>query len=625
MCGFAGFFNTCFSGATSEYVIRRMCAQIDQRGPDDYGFWNDSKITLGHQRLAIQDLSNFGHQPMQSAMGDHIIVFNGEIYNYESLRLNFQYNNPLCQWRSFSDTEILLECVSTFGFQSTLPLLSGMFSFAVWDKKNYILSIARDRIGEKPLYWGWQGDTLLFGSELKALKAHPNFKGVIDRNSLALFLRHGYIPEPYTIYKGIYKLPAGHFVSIPYGAKPGDVKPQAYWIYNDAVTNGIAHQLTGSDQDCIDALEAQLSLSVSDQMLSDVPLGAFLSGGIDSSTVVALMQKHSEKPVRTFAIGFDEPGYNEAEYAKAVATHLGTNHTELYVSAADALSIVPKLPTIYCEPFADSSQIPTYLVSQLAKRDVTVALGGDGGDELFGGYTPYQFAPRIWNSISRVPYPLRRFVQRMSGNLVLPDKFAKLRDVLAAKSPEEFYRQLQSHWQTPDDIVIGSNEPTTLFNQPENWPKVNSFEEWMMAIDAQTYLPDDILVKVDRAAMANSLETRVPFLDHRVVELAWRLPMHMKIRNGQGKWALRQVLYRYVPQVLIERPKKGFSIPLAQWLRGPLRDWAEALLDVRRLNAEGYFRSEIIRKVWLEHLAGKRDHSTRLWSILMFQAWLEVQ
>lgn len=626
MCGFVGFLSP-KSAQWGEPVLDRMASAIAWRGPDDAGYWLDHEtgVALGHRRLAIVDLSPAGHQPMLSGHERYAIAFNGEIYNHLELRAELQKSGVAPAWRGHSDTETLLASFEAWGIQATLTKCVGMFAFAIWDKQTRALTLARDRMGEKPLYWGWQGDTLLFGSELKALKAHPAFKAEIDRNALALLLRHNYIPAPHSIYHGIGKLPAGHYVTIPVGAMAADVQPRAYWRLNDAIEQGLARPFAGQDIDAVQALEHQLSASIADQMLADVPLGAFLSGGVDSSTVVALMQKQSSQAIRTFAIGFNEPGYNEAEYAKQVARHLGTDHTELYVGAAEALAVIPKLRSMYCEPFADSSQIPTYLVSQMARQHVTVALSGDAGDELFGGYNPYQFSPRIWKKLSQLPLPLRRGLQRLLAGLPLPAKLAKLREVMAATTPQDFYRCLLSHWLEPEQIVVGAREPATLLNTPDGWPKVDSFEHWMMALDAQTYMPDDILVKVDRAAMANSLETRVPMLDHRVVELAWRLPLHMKIRNGQGKWALRQVLYRHVPRELIERPKKGFAIPLGQWLRGPLRDWAEALLDSNRLQKEGFFNPAPIQKVWRDHLNGRRDHSTRLWSILMFQAWLEAQ
>lgn len=629
MCGFLGYIkiNSRKTDQEKFNFLENMAVTIMHRGPDSAGYWHDvsSGVSLGHRRLAIVDLSPTGLQPMHSVKGRYSIAFNGEIYNHLKLRAAIGLTIKAQQWQGHSDTETLLACFEAWGIETTLSNVVGMFAFALWDKQERTLTLVRDRMGEKPLYWGWQGDTLLFGSELKALKAHPDFVGEIDRNALALLLRHNYIPAPHSIYKGIHKLPAGHFVTIPHGAGPADVQPKAYWRMNDAVQSGLAQPFTGSEAEAVDALEAQLTESVGLQMLADVPLGAFLSGGVDSSTVVALMQKQSQQRVRTFVIGFDEPGYNEAAHAKAVAQHLGTDHAELYVGAAEALALVPKLPTIYCEPFADSSQIPTYLVSQMARQQVTVALSGDGGDELFGGYNPYQFVPRVWQGLGWVPAPVRGLVQSALAPLPLPAKLAKLREVMAARTPQELYRQVLSHWPCPEALVLGADEPATLFNTPEAWPAVDSFVHWMMAMDAQTYMVDDVLTKVDRAAMANSLETRVPLLDHRVVELAWRMPLNMKIRNGQGKWVLRQVLYKYVPREMIERPKKGFSIPLAAWLRGPLRDWAEVLLNEQRLKAEGYLNPAPIRKAWLAHVQGKADHATRLWGVLMFQAWLEEQ
>lgn len=627
MCGVSGFLLSRQLSKAEPTSLQCMIAAISYRGPDDSGTWYNEKqgIALGHTRLAIVDLSSAGHQPMTSAGDRFVIAFNGEIYNHLDLRDQLKSQGSAPSWRGHSDTETLLACFSVWGVEATLKATVGMFALALWDKQEQQLTLARDRLGEKPLYWGWCGDTLLFGSELKALKAHPDFNAEVDRGALSLLLRYNYIPAPYTIYQSIEKLPAGQYVQIKKGQLRADVQLKAYWQLNRSIELGLANPFSGTDTQATDLLEQMISQAVSGQMLADVSLGAFLSGGVDSSTVVALMQQKSKQPVRTFAIGFDEPGYNEAEYAKEVAQHLGTDHTELYVSAQDALDLVPHLPDIYCEPFADSSQLPTFLVSRMAKQHVTVALSGDGGDELFGGYNPYQFAPRVWGKLQLLPLPLRQIACRLLSGLPLPEKFAKLLRVLPAKDKEQFYQILMSHWDYPEQLVIGGKEYPTLINSTELWPKTDSFEHWMMAMDASQYMTDDILVKVDRAAMANSLETRVPLLDHRVVELAWQLPIHMKIRDGVGKWVLREVLYRHVPREMIERPKKGFSVPLGQWLRGPLKDWAEALLNKQRLEQEGYFNSVIVRRVWSDHLQGRRDHSLKLWSILMFQAWLEKQ
>lgn len=528
-------------------------------------------------------------------------------------------------WAGHSDTETLLACFSAWGIESTLRATVGMFAIALWDRETRVLTLARDRMGEKPLYWGWQDGVLLFGSELKCLKVHPAFKAQISRNALALLMRYNYIPAPYSIYTGIAKLLPGHYLQLSAGPISEESQPIPFWEMNVAVEAGIANPFNGTEEQAIDALESELVQGIGRQMLADVPLGAFLSGGVDSSTIVALMQKQSSRPVKTFTIGFHESGYNEAEHALEVARHLGTEHTEIYIQSSDALDVIPRLPGIYSEPFADSSQIPTYLVSHLAKQQVTVALSGDGGDELFGGYNPYQFAPRMWGVFDRLPLSLRGAAASVMGLAPLPGKMQKLLEVMGAPDREEFYRRLLSHWQHPNQLVLGAFEPPTLLNSKSSWPSVDNYQNWMMAMDAKTYMTDDILVKVDRAAMANSLETRVPMLDHQVVELSWRLPLSMKIRDGKGKWILREVLYRHVPREMIERPKKGFSVPIASWLRGPLRDWAETLLQEQRLKKEGYFNSTIVRKAWSDHLTGKANNSTKLWSILMFQAWLEAQ
>jgi asparagine synthase (glutamine-hydrolysing) len=651
MCGIAGFWHG-DSAAALDPVITRMCDRINHRGPDDTGCWTNRSagLALGHTRLSILDLSPAGHQPMLSACESYVIAFNGEIYNHLKLRAQLQAEEKAPVWRGHSDTETLLSCFAAWGVERTLQATVGMFAIALWDKQEQVLTLARDRMGEKPLYWGWCDDVFLFGSELKALKAQPAFNAEIDRNALTLLLRHCYIPAPYSIYQGIQKLMPGHFVQVPLQgdvARSKDAQPEAYWQMNHAVEQGLANPFTGNPEEAVDLVESQLSASIGEQMLSDVPLGAFLSGGVDSSTIVALMQAQSQRPVKTFTIGFEQDGYNEAVHAKAVAQHLGTDHTELYVRPEDALALIPKLPSMYCEPFSDSSQIPTFLVSQMAKQHVTVALSGDGGDELFGGYNRYMAARKVWGPVQRLPMFARHAAAGLLRSVspatwdklfdwarpVLPkrlqlsipgEKARKLADVLALSDGHAFYRQLTSHWTDPAKVVIGATEPKTLLTTPSAWPETDCLEHAMMAMDAQTYMADDILTKVDRAAMATSLETRVPMLDHRVVELAWRMPLDLKIRDGQGKWLLRQVLYRHVPKALIERPKMGFGIPLDSWLRGPLRDWAEALLDEQRLRQEGYFHPEPIRTMWAQHLSGKQNWQYHLWSVLIFQAWLEA-
>lgn len=642
MCGLAGFFSPAKLTADAAEVARQMSEAIIHRGPDDTGVWVDAVagIALAHRRLSILDLSPAGHQPMASNGGRYVIVFNGEIYNHLELREALAG----MAWRGHSDTETLLAAFEAWGIEATLKKCVGMFALALWDCETRSLTLARDRMGEKPLYYGWQGDVFLFGSELKALRAHPAFLGEIDRDALALYLRHNYVPAPYSIYHGIAKLPPGSWLTLPADA-PVAVET-FYWRARDAAQADVRRDL--NDETAAGELDTLLRRAVGGQMVADVPLGAFLSGGVDSSTVVALMQSQSERPVQTFTIGFHEAGYNEAEQARAVAAHLGTEHTELYVTAEQAMAVIPRLPALYDEPFADSSQIPTLLVSELARRHVTVSLSGDGGDELFGGYNRYMWASRIWRSLGWAPRPLRAALAGVLTSLppaawngvfaglsaFLPkrwryanpgDKLHKLAGILAVHSPEEIYLALVSHWQQSADMVIGATESATVLTDARQWADVPDFASRMMYLDQMTYLPDDILTKVDRAAMDVSLETRVPLIDHRVVEFAWQLPLSMKIRNGQSKWLLRQVLYRYVPRELIERPKMGFGIPLDAWLRGPLRDWAEALLDESRLRQEGYFYPEPIRQKWAEHLSGQRNWSYHLWDVLMFQAWLEAQ
>lgn len=652
MCGVAGFWplNAVKAGLSElDTIAYGMTDAIQHRGPDDSGYWIDpaTRLVLAHRRLSILDLSPAGHQPMLSAYEHFVLAFNGEIYNHLELRGRLEETHQAPTWRGHSDTETLLACIAAWGLEKTLQASVGMFAFALWDCQERALILARDRLGEKPLYYGWQGNTFLFGSELKALKAHPAFRADIDRNALSLLLRHNYIPAPYSIYQGIHKLRPGHLLTLAYTdhAAARTPEPCPYWRLNDMVATGLANPFIGSDADATDALETQLKQSIQAQMLADVPLGALLSGGVDSSTIAALMQAQSGQPIRTFTIGFDESDYDEAVHAKAVAQHLGTEHTELYVRPEDALAVIPRLPSIYCEPFSDSSQIPTFLVSRLARQHVTVALSGDAGDELFGGYNRYLMAHQTWDRMQRLPSFARQAVaaglRTLSpatwdklfdiAKMLLPrrlhlaapgDKAHKLAGVLAVADGPAFFQHLTSHWPDPIRLVIGAREPPTLLTDRLTWPSTDSFEHSMMVMDAQTYLPDDILVKVDRAAMAVSLETRVPFLDHRVVELAWRMPLGLKIRDGQGKWLLRQVLYRHVPKELIERPKMGFGIPLDRWLRDPLREWAEALLDESKLRREGFFHPEPIRQKWAEHLAGICNWQHHLWDVLMFQQWL---
>lgn len=644
MCGLVGFADH-DSQLGLEAQAGVMADAIAHRGPDDSGVWADAAagIALGHRRLSVLDLTSAGHQPMLSSSGRYVLVFNGEIYNH----LNLREELAGYIWRGHSDTETLLAAFECWGIEPALKKSVGMFAIALWDRDTQTLTLARDRLGEKPLYYGWQNGVLLFGSELKALRAHPAFAGEINRDALTLLLRHNAIPAPYSIYKNIFKVLPGtfwQFDSKALRARGEGGTSTTYWSAREAVEQGQKNRFAGSDDEACDALESILGRSVAGQMLADVPLGAFLSGGVDSSTIVALMQRRSTRPVKTFTIGFDEAGYNEAEHARAVARHLGTEHTELYVKPEEALAVIPLLPSLYDEPFADSSQIPTYLVSRLAKNHVTVSLSGDGGDELFGGYNRYFWAQNIWRRLGWLPRSMRaalagvltilppatwnaaftRFDRFLPATLRYAnpgDKLHKLADILAVRCPEEIYWGLVSHWKQPEQLVKGGTEPGTVLTDASQWADVPDLTHRMMYLDTVTYLPDDILTKVDRAAMGVSLETRVPLLDHRVLEFAWTLPLAMKLRDGQSKWLLRQVLYRHLPKELIERPKMGFGIPLDVWLRGPLKNWAEELLDPVRLECEGFFHPEPIRQKWREHLSGQRNWSYYLWDVLMFQAW----
>ncbi len=626
-----------------------MGQAIAHRGPDDAGVWFDANtgIGLAHQRLAIIDVSAAGHQPMVSPSGRYVIAYNGEIYNHMALRRQLSVGNLAGpDWRGHSDTETLLAAVQAWGVRGAVERAIGMFAFALWDRRDATLTLCRDRLGEKPVYYGWQGDHFLFGSELKALRTHPAFRADIDRNALALLMRHNTIPAPYSIYRGVHKLLPGTLLTV--SLQDREAQAQRYWDVRHVVAQGLANPFAGSPDDAVQALDTLLRDAVERQMAADVPLGAFLSGGVDSSLVVALMQAQSARPVKTFTIGFDEQAYNEAPHAKAVARHLGTDHTELYVSAQQALDVIPRLPLLYDEPFADASQIPTFLVSQMTRRHVTVSLSGDAGDELFGGYTRYVMAEHLWARLSRLPVGVRQLCARlvraaspMAWNRLLGpvqgllphhmaqanigDKLHKGAGVLAAGSAMELYRMLVSHWQAPGDIVLGATEPPTILTDTSLQPRAGEAVHQMMALDLLSYLPDDILVKVDRAAMGVGLETRVPMLDHRVVEFAWSLPLHYKLRHGVGKWPLREVLARYVPKALTERPKMGFGVPLDSWLRGPLRDWAEDLLSETRLHREGFFDPVPVRQKWREHLSGQRDWHYHLWDVLMYQAWLQAQ
>ena len=643
MCGITGFLSASPTTAAPELEaqVTRMSSALAHRGPDQSGAWVDAPggIALGFRRLAILDLSPSGHQPMHSASGRYTIVFNGEVYNFKELRAELERRGT--RFKGGSDTEVMLAGIEAWGLKPALQRFNGMFALALWDQQTRTLTLARDRVGIKPLYYGVLNGTLLFGSELKALRAHPAFRAEINRNALSLYLRHNCIPAPYSIYQGIHKLPPASLLSIHAADLPNLPQTETYWQLDEIVHNGLAAPLTGSDAEITALFHEHLLTSIGARMVADVPLGAFLSGGIDSSLVVALMQAQNARPVQTFTIGFQESGFNEATYAKEVATLLGTNHTELYITPTEALAVIPTLPTIYDEPFADSSQIPTYLVSQLARRDVTVSLSGDGGDELFGGYNRYFWTERIWRRVGWLPLNLRnalsalltRLPARAWTSLMNPlhlpnpaNKIHTLAEMLAAPNADALYLHLISHWQDPAQLVINGHEPLTPVTDHTHWAHALSQPQNMMALDMATYLHDDILTKVDRASMATSLEVRAPFLDnHETLALAWQLPVAHKIRNGRGKWILRSILSEYLPAALFERPKMGFGVPVDSWLRGPLRGWAEDLLDEKRLRAEGFFHPAPIRAKWAEHISGQRNWQYDLWDVLTFQAWYQAQ
>jgi asparagine synthase (glutamine-hydrolysing) len=654
MCGFAGILSSQSISSPDELsaTVGLMTDTLQHRGPDDKGTWVDAEVgvALGHRRLSIIDLSPAGHQPMVSACGRYVMVYNGEIYNHRDLRRELEAEFGERAWRGHSDTEVMLAAVVHWGVQGALGRFNGMFAFALWDRKERVLYLSRDRLGEKPLYYGWMGKVFLFGSELKALRAHPAWQGEIDRDALTLLLRFQCVPAPYSIYHGIRKLLPGTLLILPWkdGRSGREDEISTYWSAKEIAAHGLSEPFKGSEAEAIDRLDGLLRNAVKLRMEADVPLGAFLSGGIDSSTVVALMQAQAEKPVKTFSIGYYEEGYNEANYAKAVASHLGTEHTELYVTPRECLEVIPRLPSIYDEPFSDTSQIPTFLVSQLTRQYVTVSLSGDGGDELFGGYTRHFWMETLWQKLAPIPISLRKMLLGLLGILVpicgerffqtaqgiFPSKYRqanityqlyKFMELLTAQSIKELYLTITSHWKHPAALVKGASEPPTRVTDWINADFAADFTNRIIYLDLVQYLPDDILVKLDRASMAVSLESRVPYLDHRVVEFAWSLPLPMKIRDGQGKRILRQVLTKYVPNSLTDRPKTGFAIPLDSWLRGSLRDWAEALVDTGRLHREGFFNPAEVREKWNEHQAGKRNWEYYLWDILMFQSWLENQ
>lgn len=668
MCGIVGFLREERPGhLEGGALLKSMADAIAHRGPDDAGHWHDASlgVGLGHRRLSIIDVSPAGHQPMMSSSGRYVLVFNGEVYNHLSLRAQLekgglaQPDGVSVAWRGHSDTETLLACFEAWGIRSTLNQALGMFAMGIWDRQEKQLHLVRDRMGEKPLYFGWTDNHFVFASELKAIRAASDQGFDIDRDALAAFFRFGYVPAPRSIYRHVYKLEPGCMATVDLRApanRPEQVPGAGqdmltgfsltrWWALKDAVQSGYGmpyKDATTANR----ALELGLREVIREQLIADVPLGAFLSGGIDSSLIVALMQSESPSPVRTFTIGFEESTHDEAQFASQVARHLGTQHETLRVSAASALEAIPRLPSLYDEPFADASQIPTFLVCEQARRFLKVALSGDGGDELFGGYNRYLWSRRLWQRFGAVPWPVRQVLAggadrvgtQMLGRMatllargkrhnqvaLVADKVHKLTHVMKhARSLKDFYPLLVAMSPQADQLVLSGHAPSALMDMPDAWADFRSEEDGMMYLDAMTYLPDDILVKVDRAAMGVGLETRAPFLDRRVVDLSWRMPTALKIHGGVGKEPLRQLLDQWVPRELVERPKQGFSIPLADWLRGPLKKWAEGLLDEDRLRREGFLNPGPIRRMWQEHIEGRRNWQQPLWCALMFQSWLD--
>jgi len=616
----------------------------------------------------VLDLSPAGHQPMVSASERYVIAFNGEIYNHGHVRAlvsecaNVERKTSVADadrtagigtqgWRGNSDTETLLAAIEAWGLERALSEAVGMFAFALWDRSRRTLHLVRDRMGEKPLYFGWIGGDFVFASELGALKKHPRWDNRIAAHALELYFKYNYVPSPHSIFEGIYKLDPGAVLSLNetelgrlWSFEDIVSRIRRFWSLRSILEEGERRPFRGSDDEAAEELDVLLRESVGGQMLSDVPLGAFLSGGVDSTAVVAIMQSLSGRPVNTFTIGFTEAAFDEARDAARIARHLGTRHTELYVRPEDALDVIPRLPDLYSEPFADASQIPTYLVSRLARESVTVCLSGDGGDELFGGYNRHLWVPRLWQRMRRIPLSARRRIARLLGTVspdrverianrlgglfpgavqmrLLGNKWQKLARVLPAEDPREIYRQLVSAWPRCSPTRLADSQRGHHECVSEPGLETADIARWLMYLDAVGYLPNDILVKLDRASMGVSLEARAPFLDHRIVEFAWRLPTSLKIRDGKGKWLLRQVLYRYVPEDLVERPKMGFGVPIDRWLRSELRDWCESLLSRERLERQEYLNADCIRRIWREHMQGSADWSSELWGVLMFQAW----
>jgi asparagine synthase (glutamine-hydrolysing) len=650
MCGITGFINPGMTGNAEELLAlsAQMANTLAHRGPDASGTYADPEfgLGLGHRRLSVLDPSDSGSQPMKSADGRFVLVHNGEIYNFLELRKKLEgLGGPFLPWRSNSDTEVMLAAFEVWGIEAALTRFVGMFAFALWDTKNRVLHLARDRMGEKPLYYGIAGRGVVFGSELKAIREFPRFEAEMDMEALSLYLRFQYVPEPRSIYKDIYKLSPGHLLTIK-ASNPTALNPEPYWTMRDVVNRTYADPFIGGEEQAADQLERLLRDVVKNQMLSDVPLGVLLSGGIDSSLITALMQAESDRPVRSFTIGFSDKNYDESADARRVAAHLGTDHTELFVTPDHILNLIPRLPTLFDEPFADASQLPTYLVAELTRQHVTVCLTGDGGDETFAGYNRHFWAPLVWDKINNVPPALRSIAAKgtrllspkaydtlfdLAGNLLphaarvrMPGhKAHKLADILSAETREELYKRLSSTWPDPGSLLLAGTEPSTTIDQRETWPHLPDYTRWMQYMDSVTYLPGDILHKVDRATMGVALESRSPYLDHRVVEFAWRLRLTMLLKGKEGKRILRSILYRHVPKNLVDRPKMGFGVPLDSWLRGPLKTWAHDLLNPTRLKDQGLFNPDEITRQLTDHMTGSRDNQYRIWNMLMFQTWFD--